>query len=194
MVIEPISRARLLALLHELSYEERDVVLASGAKSSFYLDCRQTALHPEGAAAIGQHLLALIPEIEARTQQEAVGVGGMSLGADPLATSVSLTAFATGRHLPAFLVRKNAKGHGTGHFVEGRRNLPEGSPVILVEDVITTGGSTLLAAERARNEGLVPIGVAVIVDRLAGGRQRLEEAGLATEALFTLNDFGGSSS
>jgi orotate phosphoribosyltransferase len=143
-------------------------------------------LHPEGAAALGALLLDAVERLEARLGRRATGVGGMSIGADPLATAVSLAAWARGRHLPAFLVRKERKGHGTGAWVEGRRNLPAGSPVILLEDVVTTGGSTLRAAERVREDGLEPFAVAAIIDRQAGGREALEGAGLPVEALFTL--------
>ncbi len=184
----PPDRDRLRTLLLSLSYERREVVLASGQKSDFYLDCKQTALHPEGAAALGALLLDAVERLEARLGCTAAGVGGMSIGADPLATAVSLAAFARGRHLPAFLVRKERKGHGTGAWVEGRRNLPDGSAVILLEDVVTTGGSTLRAAERVREESLEPLGVAAIVDRQAGGREALERDGLPVDALFTLDD------
>ncbi len=185
----PPTREQLFDLLSTLSFERRAVVLASGAESNLYVDCKQTALHPEGALALGVHLLKAVEAIEAATGRTAVGVGGMSIGADPLSTAVSLTALALGRHLPAFMVRKDPKGHGTEVYVEGRRNLPNGSPVILLEDVVTTGGSTLRACERARREGLDPFGVAVIVDRQCGGVANLTEAGLTTHSVFTLDQF-----
>jgi len=165
------------------------MVLASGLESNLYVDCKQTALHPEGALALGVHLFEAVKAVEAATGRTAAGVGGMSIGADPLSTAVSLAALAQGRHLPAFMVRKDPKGHGTGVYVEGRKNLPDGSPVILLEDVVTTGGSTLRACERARSEGLDPFGVAVIVDRQCGGIDNFSEAGLTTHALFTLEQF-----
>jgi len=185
----PPDRQRLFALLKELSFEERAVVLASGATSNLYLDCKQTALHPEGALALGIHLLEAVESIEEATGRKAAGVGGMSIGADPLATAVSLCALAQGRHLPAFLVRKTPKVHGTEVYVEGRRSLPDGSPVVLLEDVVTTGGSTLRACRHARSEGLDPFGVAVIVDRQCGGIANLASEGLTSRALFTLDQF-----
>ena len=121
----------------------------------------------------------------------AVGVGGMTLGADPLATATSLASRHRSMPLAAFIVRKEAKGHGTGAWIEGRRNLPAGSPVVLLEDVITTGGATLKALERVRLEGLVPLGVAALVDRQAGGRERLEALGLCVRPLFVATDFPG---
>jgi orotate phosphoribosyltransferase len=184
------SKARLKELLEALSYEERPVVLASGASSNQYVDCKQTALHPEGALALGHHLYSVVNELETSTGKTALGVGGMSIGADPLATATSLAAFSQGRHLPAYLVRKEPKGHGTQEYLEGMKNIPVGSDVVLVEDVITTGGSTLRAAGYVRDAGLNPIGVAVIIDREVGGMKRLEEDGLNAIALFRLSEFG----
>ncbi|MCK6571139.1 orotate phosphoribosyltransferase [Myxococcota bacterium] len=188
---EPNRRARLLALLTSLSFERRHVVLSSGTPSTFYLDCKQTALHPEGAALIGDELLGLVEVIEHATGRTAIGVGGLTLGADPLATATSLASRRRPAPLAAFIVRKQAKGHGTGAYIEGRRNLPDGSPVVLLEDVITTGGATLEALERVRTEGLVPLGVAALVDRLAGGVERLEREGLVVRSLFCATDFPG---
>ncbi len=185
----PADRERLRALLIELSYARRPVRLASGAESTFYIDCKQTALHPEGAALLGEALLDAVRAIEARTGRVAEAAGGMTLGADPLATAVSLTAHFAGRFLPAFIVRKESKRHGTRQFIEGDRNLTAGMSVVLLEDVVTTGGSTLRAAERVREAGLVPLGVACIVDRGAGGVAALEADGLPVEALFGRADF-----
>lgn len=180
----PPSRGRLLELLIELSFERREVTLSSGEISNFYIDCRQTALHPEGAYGIGAHLLDLVERLEAETGRTAGGVGGMTLGADPLATAVSLAAWTRGRHLPAFIVRKETKGHGMRAAVEGRRNLPDGTPVIMLEDAMTTGGSTLRAAEKARADGLDPFAVAAVVDRGAGAVEAVQSAGYAVDALF----------
>jgi len=113
-------RSGLLTLLADLSWRRGPVVLASGVVSDFYLDCKQTALHPLGAAALGQQLLAALQALEARLGQRAVGVGGMTLGADPLVTAVSLRALEQGRLLPAFIVRKTPKSHGTEAYLEGR--------------------------------------------------------------------------
>ncbi len=190
MTSDTPSRARLKELLSTLSYEEREVVLASGAASNQYVDCKQTALHPEGALALGHHLYGVIRELESGSDRTAVAVGGMSIGADPLATATSLAAYSQGRHLPAYLVRKEPKGHGTQQYLEGMKNIPDGSDVVLVEDVITTGGSTLRAAGYVRDAGLNPIGVAVIIDREVGGMKRLEEDGLRAIALFRLSEFG----
>lgn len=192
--VSPEARTRLLALLTTLSFERRDVILSSGAPSTFYLDCKQTALHPEGAWLIGQLLLGLVAEVEAAVGTEAVGVGGLTLGADPLATATSLASRNRAHPLAAFIVRKEPKGHGTGAWIEGRRNLPDGCPVILLEDVVTSGGATLKALERVREEGLRPLGVAALVDRMAGGVERLRAEGLVVRTLFQATDFPGVSS
>ena len=180
-------RSRLLEHLKALSYIEGEVTLASGKKSDFYIDCRQTSLHPEGAALIGDlwsdWVLAFPEEVE--------GVGGMTLGADPLATATSVALYYKKKTCPAFLVRKEAKGHGTGRQVEGRASLPDGSKVIVLEDVVTTGGSTIKAVQACRNEGLEPVAVFCLVDRLEGGRANVENAGLPLFSLFTRKDFKG---
>lgn len=186
-------RDRLLALLTRLSFARRAVTLASGQQSDVYIDCKQTALHPEGAWHLGDLMLDAVEAIEAASGRQARGVGGMTLGADPLATAVSLAAFRRGRHLPAFIVRKQQKGHGTAVWLEGSANVEADErgdrPVILLEDVVTTGGSTVSACERCRVSGLHPFGVVAIVDRGAGGVGRLEAEALDVRALFQLSDF-----
>jgi orotate phosphoribosyltransferase len=177
-------RSRLLALLQRLSYEQREVTLASGAKSNFYIDCKQTVLTAEGhflvGSLFGRILATRAPEIEA--------IGGVSVGADPLASSVSTLSFVAGRPLPAFYVRKEAKGHGTAAWIEGAKSLRAGMPVAILEDVVTTGGSALKAIARVREHGL-KVGIILgIVDREEGGREVLEkEAPLVT--LFRRSDF-----
>jgi orotate phosphoribosyltransferase len=189
MNLEKPTKARLFEILKELSYEHRDVVLAAGSASNEYVDCKQTALHPEGSWALGHHLYDLSVRIESETGKTALGVGGMSIGADPLATATSLAAFSNGRSLPAYLVRKEPKGHGTQEYLEGLKNIPDGADVIMVEDVVTTGGSTLRAAKHVRDAGLNPIGVVVIIDREVGGMQALRDNGLFPLALFKLSEF-----
>lgn len=178
-------RARLAALLRELSYQQRPVTLASGRKSNFYFDGKQTALHPEGAHLIGRMLWDEI----VRSGVPVDGVGGLTLGADPIATAVSLASWDAGQPVPAFIVRKEPKGHGTGQWVEGRRNLPAGSRVVILEDVVTTGGSALRAVERVREEGLDVSLVAALIDREEGGREAIEAAGHRLVALFGKSEF-----
>lgn len=172
-------RAELLQLLREKSYEEREVTLASGKRSNFYVDGKQTALHPRGAYLIG-HLfaerLAGFGAVEA--------VGGPTLGADPLATATSLATLLLGRPLPAFIVRKEPKGHGTQHWIEGSRNLRPGANVVMLEDVVTTGGSSLRAVDNVESEGYRVLGILALVDRQEGGRETIEGRGLRFESLF----------
>lgn len=178
-------RQRLLSLLIERSYAKKRVVLASGRESDFYVDCKKTILTAEGHWLVGKLLFAGLRE----AFPEAVGVGGLTMGADPVASAVSLVSHLGGAPLAAFLVRKEPKGHGTGQWVEGLAALPSGSKVVVVEDVITTGGSALKAIERARQEGLVPVGAWALVDRLEGGCEAIEAAGVPVRALFTRSDF-----
>ena len=182
-------RQALKTLLESLSVEFRSVVLSSGQPSNVYVDCKQTSLHPEGALLLGELLYEAVLKLEARCGKKAEAVGGMSIGADPLATAVSLTALKKGRSLPAFLVRKTAKAHGTKAYIEGAKNFPDGASVILLEDVITTGGSALLAAERLREADYNPFAVAAIVDREVGGMANLLSANLTSCALYNLSEF-----
>lgn len=175
---------RLKGLILEHSYQKREVKLASGRLSDFYFDGKQTTLHPEGLTLVGEWMFEKIREHFA----EAQAVGGPTLGADPIAASVAVTSFLRGHPLFAFIVRKEAKGHGTMNWIEGARHLKPGMRVVLVEDVITTGGSILKARDRVSEAGLAPRGVVVIVDREEGGREALEAAGLKVVSLFTKTD------
>jgi orotate phosphoribosyltransferase len=177
-------RDRLLTLLRERAYEKREVVLASGRRSNFYIDCRRVVMTAEGHFLVGWLLGRLIHE----HCPEAVAVGGMSLGADPLASAVSLMSYLGGSPLDAFYVRKEAKKHGTAQFIEGAAALPKGAKVVVVEDVVTTGGSSLLAVDRAREAGLDPVRILALVDRCEGGREAIE-ARLPLTALFARPDF-----
>lgn len=176
-------RARLLDLLRTRSFQEREVTLSSGLKSNFYIDCKQVSLDAEGAALIGELFHLVIDEIA----PQAVAVGGLTLGADPLATATSLCSFQAGHPRAAFIVRKEPKGHGTNQWVESTK-LPAGAKVVILEDVITTGASTLRAVERSRLAGLDVLCALGLVDRLEGGREAVEkETPLTT--LFTRRDF-----
>jgi orotate phosphoribosyltransferase len=179
-------RGRLLELFTTLAYEKRKVVLSSGRESDFYIDTKQASLTAEGHALVGRLVLAEIR----RHWPEARGVGGLTMGADPIASAVALTSFLIEPPgIPAFYVRKEPKGHGTAQWIEGRKSLPAGTKVAVVEDVVTTGASTLKAVERIRAEGLVPLGVVALVDRQEGGREAVEAQGIVLQALFTRSDF-----
>lgn len=178
-------RRRLLALLTERSFQKKKIVLSSGRESDFYIDCKKTVLTPEGHWLVGKLMFAGVRE----RFPAAVGVGGLTLGADPLASAVSLVSFLGQAPLQAFLVRKEPKGHGTGQWIEGLSSLPAGAKVVVLEDVITTGASTLKAIERVRTEGLVPVGAFAVVDRLEGGRESVEATGVPVVSLFSRSDF-----
>jgi orotate phosphoribosyltransferase len=180
----PEARARLLQLLRELSYAEREVTLASGQKSSFYIDCKQTALTAEGHFLVGR----LVHELITREAPGARALGGLTMGADPIASAVATYSFLDGRALDAFYVRKEPKGHGTEAWIEGDRRVVPGTPVVIVEDVCTTGGSAMKAIERARLHGLVVQHVIALVDRGEGGRQAIEREA-PFSSLFTRADF-----
>ncbi len=181
-------RERLLELLRELSWHRGKVVLSSGIESDFYIDCRQTALHAEGAALIGALVFAHIEALR-KGGERVDGVGGMTLGADPIASAAAVVSFQQNAPAHAFLVRKEAKSHGTAAAIEGMRNLGKGARVLVVEDVVTTGGSTLRAVERIRINGLVPVGIWSLVDREEGGRAALATTSLPYTSLFSRADF-----
>jgi orotate phosphoribosyltransferase len=178
-------RARLLELLRALSFERRKVVLASGKESDFYVDCKRTALTAEGHVLVGRLLFERVRRIRPLVR----GVGGLTLGADPIASAIALTSFLAGEPVDAFVVRKEPKGHGTGQWIEGRKTIPDGSRVVVIEDVVTTGGSALKAIERCRAEKLEPVACVALVDRLEGGREAIEAQGVPLDALFTRKDF-----
>jgi len=183
------NRERLLQLLAQKSYQEREVTLVSGKKSNFYVDCKQTTLDAEGQILIGRLFLAEIDAYERRTGRTARGVGGLTLGADPIATAISMTSALAGRPIDAFIVRKEPKGHGTGAWLEGCNYFEDGSEVIVVEDVATTGGSALRAVERVRAAGYKVNLVLGLVDRLEGGRPAIEAADVEFLSLFDKSDF-----
>ncbi|MFO7812886.1 MAG: orotate phosphoribosyltransferase [Pelovirga sp.] len=177
-------KEELKAIICELSYEEREVTLVSGRKSNFYFDGKQTTLHARGGLLVGK---AFWEEVKAFGGQ-IDGVGGLTMGADPIATATSIAAGLEGSPVHAFIIRKEPKGHGTGQWLEGRKNLPPGSRVVIVEDVTTTGGSSLKAVERAEEEGLVVVGIVTLVDREEGAREMIEGAGQVLRAVFTKSE------
>ncbi|PIR22188.1 MAG: orotate phosphoribosyltransferase [Deltaproteobacteria bacterium CG11_big_fil_rev_8_21_14_0_20_45_16] len=178
--------SRLLELLKERAFEKKSVKLASGKTSNFYIDVKRVSLHPEGAYLIGKELYALIQEQFA----EAKACGGLTLGADPLATAVSLNSWIEKHPLFAFIVRKDAKAHGLSRMIEGADWVPKGAPVVILEDVVTTGKSSIEAIQKVREHGWIVLGVAAIVDRQEGGSETLTNEGVKLASLFTKKDFG----
>lgn len=180
-------RQRLQELLLQKSYRQGTFTLTSGKTSDFYVDGKQTTLDAEGSYLCGRLLLELIRQ----HPEPIVGVGGMTLGADPLVTAVSLVSYLEKAPIPAFIVRKEAKGHGTGNYIEGKSNLPAGGLMALVEDVVTTGGTLLKVIERVENEGFRVGLVATIVDRQEGGAEMLAARGYPLRAVFTREELIG---
>ena len=174
-------RQRLKELLLSKSYREGTFTLTSGKTSDFYVDGKQTTLDAEGGYLCGRLLYELIQHNE----QPICGVGGMTLGADPLVTAVSLVSHLEKNPIPAFIVRKEAKGHGTGNYIEGKNNLQPGAVVALVEDVVTTGGTLIQVIERVENEGFKVGLVVTIVDRQEGGAETLAAHGYPLKSVFT---------
>ena len=179
-------RARLVDLLRERSFERRRVILASGRESDFFIDCKQAALTAEGHALIGE---VMLDALEGLPHCDAVG--GVELGGCPLASAVSLVSHQRGRDLPALYVRKARKDHGTAKLVEGDKALYPGLKVALLEDVITTGGSSLKAVATLREAGAEVVGIVALVDRQEGGAETIAAAGLPLVAIARRTDFMG---
>ncbi len=175
-------KTRLLELLRTHSYAEGDFLLASGKRSAFYIDIRRTALTAEGATLIGELLLDLITE----QGWDCEGAGGMTLGADPLTTAVGIASWKRGAPLSSFIVRKEPKDHGAGKQVETAGTLPQGAKVVVLDDTVTTGGSTVRAIEALRAAGYDVIGATCVVDRGEGGAAALTAAGVPFVPLFSL--------
>ncbi|MFZ4764076.1 MAG: orotate phosphoribosyltransferase [Roseimicrobium sp.] len=172
-------------LLLQKSVMRGDFTLASGAKSDLYVDCRLTTLHAQGACLVGQVMHALLRKTENALGVRVVGVGGLTMGADPIALAIAMTSHLSGDAAPlhAFSVRKEPKSHGRKKLVEG--NFKEGDTVVVVDDVITTGGSTLQAIEKVEAEGGKVAFVIVLLDREEGGRAAIEAKGYPVASAFT---------
>jgi orotate phosphoribosyltransferase len=175
-------REALKQLVRDKALRFGEFTLASGKQASYYLDCRQITLNSHGARLIGEGMLELLagdmPEL----------VGGMAIGADPITAAILTLAGVRGIPLRGVMVRKEAKQHGTGKFVEGP--FQESERVAIVEDVVTTGGSSLAAIERCEAVGLKVQRVLAIIDRLEGGREAFAARGYELTTLFTVRDFG----
>jgi orotate phosphoribosyltransferase len=178
---------RLLALLRTHSFARRKVVLASGRESDFFIDCKQTVLRAEGHALVGAAMFDALDRLAERPQ----AVAGVVLGGCPLASSVALVSHQRGEPLDAVYVRQEAKDHGSRRLLEGNAHLPEGTRLAVLEDVVTTGGSTLAAVARLREHGYRVDGVIALVDRREGGADAIREAGLELVALYGREDFIG---
>lgn len=173
-------RQSLLDLLVTEAYREGDFLLSSGGRSSYYINGKQVTLRAEGAEAIGRLFFSLLPE-------DARAVAGLTLGADPLVTAVSLISALENRPIPALIVRKEAKGHGTMAYIEGP-SLETGAKVVVLEDVVTTGRSAMQAVERLRDAGYEVDLILALVDRQQGGAEFYQSQGIQFQAIFTIAD------
>lgn len=176
------NRERLMELIRERALKFGDFTLVSGKKSPYYLDGKQVTLNSEGLLQISYGLLELLADVEYS------GFGGMSIGADPIVGGVLTAAATQNIQLQGFMVRKEAKGHGTKKYVEGP--IQPGDHVVIVDDVVTTGGSAIQAVERVEEFGCKVVHAVGIVDRLQGGRQAFESRNIPFSALLTVEDFG----
>jgi len=174
-------KERLKEIILEKSYRKGTFKLSSGRESDFYIDGKQTTLSAEGAYLCGKLIFQLI-----KNHPEKIGaVGGMTLGADPLVTAASLVSFLEKSPIPAFIVRKESKKHGTEAFLEGQKNMAPGCAVTLLEDVVTTGGTLLKVIDRVAAQGFKVAQIITVVDRQEGGAETLAEKGYKLEAIFT---------
>ncbi len=175
-------RLELIDLFRERALKFGDFTLVSGKKSTYYLDGKQITLHSKGARLVGQGLLDLLSDLEFDA------IGGMSIGADPIVGGVLSVAAEANRDLSGFMVRKEAKEHGTKKYVEGP--VKPGDKVVVIDDVFTTGGSALLAAERLIEFGCEVVMMVSIVDRMQGGAENCAKKNLPFRSLLSIQDFG----
>lgn len=173
-------RDRLRGLLLERSFRTGDFVLASGARSRYYIDCRTTTTHAEGQALVGRLGLRMLRDAGLRPD----AVGGLTMGADPVSYAIAHASWLADDAVNAFSVRKQPKEHGTGKRVEGC--FASGDRVVVVEDVVTSGKSALQACDAVEAEGGTVLAVLALVDRESGGRQAIEARGYPVHALFAV--------
>ena len=183
------ARTELIDLLKKQSIFHGDFTLASGAKSKYYFDCRLTTLDPRGAWLVGQLMHSLIRREEAARKLTVAAVGGLTMGADPVAMAVAMFSYwaKAGTPLQTFSVRKTPKAHGQTKLIEG--NFKKGDTVVIVDDVVTRGDSTIAAINAVANEGGKVLFVLVLVDRQEGGREKIEALGYPVFSLFKRDEF-----
>ncbi|HUU21574.1 MAG TPA: orotate phosphoribosyltransferase [Phycisphaerae bacterium] len=182
--LETVDKEELRKLILERALKRGDFTLASGKKSHFYIDGKQVMFHPRGLLLIAEAFLAEIADCQVDA------IGGLEMGAIPIAVAVSLRSGQIGRPIPAFFVRKEAKGHGTNLFIEGC--LQQGSRVVICDDVLTTGTSVLKAVEKVEEYDCRIVRVVSLVDREEGAVEALAAKGLEYHPVFTLSELGES--
>lgn len=184
---DPKDQLLRLLVLHSFQYSTEPVfTLASGRKSHYYINCKKTTFMPEAMPLLGRLFFERIKTVELRDGERIDAVGGLTLGADPIAYAIAYHSALAGEPIQAFSVRKEPKGHGTQKWVEGFEQ--PGAKVSIIEDVVTTGASTMKAIEGALHAGFKIATVLALVDRQEGGREELQERGYELEALYTTED------
>ncbi len=176
-------KERLGEIILERSFKYSDnppFTLASGKQSNYYFNCKPTTLDPEGMNLIGEIVFDMVKD------RDITAAGGLTLGADPIANALAVISYQKGRPIKSFIVRKDVKAHGTKSAVEG--NVTAGEKVIVIDDVITTGGSTITAIEQARAAGLIVQGVITLIDREEGGRENIRQLVDDVQSVLTRSD------
>ena len=177
------NKLTLIKILAEKSLKvskEPEFLLASGQKSNFYVDCKMTTLFSRGLPLVGEIIFERIASLNIK------GIGGLTLGADPIATATAMVAGQRGIDLVSFVIRKESKKHGLMKWIEG--GMTSGDRVVIIDDVITTGGSAIKAIDKAEEAGLEIVKVIVLVDREEGGRENIQKRGYEVEAIFTKSE------
>jgi orotate phosphoribosyltransferase len=176
-------KERLIELVIEKAFKyskEPVFKLVSGRMTNYYFNCKAVTLYPEGMCLIGNLIFDLIKDMNIK------GIGGLTLGADPIAYAVAYASFLKGTPIEAFVVRKTPKSHGTMQWIEG--NIKKGDRVVIIDDVITTGKSTIEAITRSKEEGLEIVKVIALIDRQEGGREAIEALGYMLDSIITKDE------
>lgn len=179
------NKLKELILNHAL--KRGDFILASGKRSNYYIDMREVTLHPEGIYLVGKIMFRMIEE-KRKEGSSIEAIGGVTLGGDPIVSSTAVISYLEGKPLIPFIIRKEPKSHGTGQWIEGVGNLRKGAVAVILEDVVTTGGSSLKAVKISRDHGLDVRGVFTIVDREEGGGKEIEKEGIFFQPLFSIKE------
>lgn len=173
-------KKQLIQLIFEKAFkysEEPVFKLVSGRMSNYYFNCKAVTLHPQGMHLIGNIIFDMLQDSDVK------GIGGLTLGADPIAAAVAYTSYLREKPVEAFVIRKTAKSHGTMQWIEG--NIKAGDRVAIVDDVITTGKSTIEAINKAKEAGLDIVKVIALVDRQEGGKENIEALGFKVDTVIT---------
>ena len=176
-------RQILLDMLVKYAYQEGDFTLSSGASSTYYINCKQVTLRAEGALVIGRLIWQMLPK-------DTEAIAGLTLGADPIVSAVSIVSALENQPIPALIIRKKPKGHGTKAYIEGC-SLNSSAKIVVLEDVVTTGKSALLAVERLQAAGYQVTEIISLVDRNQGGKELYQSQGLKFQAIFDITELQG---